>query len=175
MAGAASSIAVGSPAWYAWLEDATSFAFTSAEGGFTARKERRGASGWYWKAYRKRNGTLHRAYLGKSTDLTLDRLCTIATTLATAVAPLKDLSRSVRLLQLDGPDALGFPAAAHPEAQPAHSPPATAPLLGTKLFIPALRPQLVPRPRLLDRLQQGMLRQADAGRRTSRLRQDHAC
>jgi LuxR family transcriptional regulator, maltose regulon positive regulatory protein len=82
LAGAASSIAVGCPAWYAWLEDATTFAFRSAEGGFTARKERRGQTGWYWKAYRKRDGTLHRAYLGKSADLTLDRLSAIASELA---------------------------------------------------------------------------------------------
>jgi class 3 adenylate cyclase len=81
-AGAARTIAVGSPAWYAWLEDATSFAFTSAAGSFTARKERRGSAGWYWIAYRKRAGILHRAYLGKSTDLTIDRLTAIATDLA---------------------------------------------------------------------------------------------
>src|SRR6266508_6874705 len=72
--GSASDIAVVSPAWYAWLEGATTFAFTSAQGGFTARKERRGQSGWYWKAYRKRDGMLFRAYLGKAADLTLDQL-----------------------------------------------------------------------------------------------------
>lgn len=82
LAGAASRIAVGSPAWYAWLEDATTFAFRSAEGSFIARKERRGRTGWYWKAYRKQDGRLHRAYLGKSADLTLDRLTTIADDLA---------------------------------------------------------------------------------------------
>src|SRR6476659_7104534 len=82
VAGAASSIAVGSPAWYAWLEDATTFAFTSAQGSFTARKERRGRIGWYWKAYRKRDGTLYRAYLGKSADLTPERLTAIASDLA---------------------------------------------------------------------------------------------
>jgi hypothetical protein len=81
-AGAAGSIAVGSPAWYAWLEGATSFAFRSAAGSFTARKERRGSAGWYWKAYRKRAGTLHRAYLGKSADLTIERLTAIAADLA---------------------------------------------------------------------------------------------
>jgi LuxR family maltose regulon positive regulatory protein len=80
--GAASNIAVGSPAWFAWLEGATTFAFRSAEGGFTARKERRGQTGWYWKAYRKRDGTLHRAYLGKSAELSLDRLTAIASQLA---------------------------------------------------------------------------------------------
>ena len=72
--GGASTIPVGSPAWYTWLEDATTFAFRSTQGSFTARKERRGLRGWYWKAYRKSGGTLHRAYLGKSADLTLDRL-----------------------------------------------------------------------------------------------------
>jgi len=35
VAGAASSIAVGSPAWYAGLEDASMFACRSAEGSFT--------------------------------------------------------------------------------------------------------------------------------------------
>ncbi len=62
--------------------DATTFAFRSAEGGFTARKERSGQTGWYWKAYRKHNGMLHRAYLGKSSDLTRDRLTAIAIDLA---------------------------------------------------------------------------------------------
>jgi LuxR family maltose regulon positive regulatory protein len=81
-AGPASNIAVDSPAWYAWLEQATTFAFTSAQGSFTARKERRGRTGWYWKAYRKQAGTLHRAYLGKSADLTLDRLHAVANELA---------------------------------------------------------------------------------------------
>src|SRR6516162_6379147 len=57
---------VGTPAWYAWLNTATTFAFSSDYGSFTARKEpagnKRGAE--YWKAYRTRNGKLHRAYLG---------------------------------------------------------------------------------------------------------------
>jgi len=79
---AASAIAVGTPAWYAWLDGATVFAFTSPHGGFTARKERSGQRGWYWKAYRKRGGTLQRAYLGKAADLSLDRLTAIATELA---------------------------------------------------------------------------------------------
>src|SRR4029453_18736533 len=35
---AARSLTVGSPAWYAWLEDATTFAFSSAEGSFSAQR-----------------------------------------------------------------------------------------------------------------------------------------
>ena len=72
----ARAIAVGTPAWYAWLEGATTFAFVGAAGSFTARKERRRRADGYWKAYRKRAGVVRSAYLGKSADLTLERLQT---------------------------------------------------------------------------------------------------
>ena len=51
---------------------------------FTARKEPAGnrRGGEYWKAYRSHNGKLHRAYLGKSEALTLERLDEIAFALA---------------------------------------------------------------------------------------------
>jgi len=78
------SLAVGTPAWYAWLETVTTFAFSSSYGTFTARKEQAGnrRGGWYWKAYHKRNGKLHRAYLGKSEELTLEHLNAIAAALS---------------------------------------------------------------------------------------------
>src|SRR5829696_4608335 len=76
------SIEVGTPAWFAWLEAATTFAFAEAAGSFTARKERSGRSGAYWKAYRMRGGLLRRAYLGKSSELTLVRLQAAALELA---------------------------------------------------------------------------------------------
>src|SRR6476646_10424043 len=38
---AAEAIAVGTAAWYTWLDDATSFVFRSRNGTFTAYKERR--------------------------------------------------------------------------------------------------------------------------------------
>src|SRR5438105_13346411 len=77
-------VPVGTPAWYAWLRTARTFAFRSAFGTFTARKEQASnkRGGWYWRAYRKREGRLHRAYLGKSEEVTLDRLNTVAVTLA---------------------------------------------------------------------------------------------
>src|SRR6476619_1551745 len=83
----ASPITVDTPAWFAWLERATTFAFTSPSGRFTARKERQARGGGYWKAYRTSHGTLHRVYLGKAQDLTLDRLNHAATMLAAASAP----------------------------------------------------------------------------------------
>jgi len=83
---------VGTPAWYSWLSTARSFAFRSALGTFTARKEpasnKRG--GEYWRAYRKRGGRLHRVYLGKSQELTLNRLNTAAMALVSQHATTGD-------------------------------------------------------------------------------------
>ncbi len=77
-------LTVGTPAWYAWLSTATTFAFRSEVGTFTARREQAGhkRGGWYWRAYRKREGLLHRVYLGTSEELTLDRLRTVAACLS---------------------------------------------------------------------------------------------
>ncbi len=75
-------LTVGTTDWYAWLERASTFAFTGPTGTFTARKEHRQRGGAYWKAYRKRAGKLRRAYLGKSNALTLTRLQMVATALA---------------------------------------------------------------------------------------------
>jgi predicted ATPase/DNA-binding NarL/FixJ family response regulator len=82
--GQAYRLSVGTPAWYAWLSAATIFAFRSEVGSFTARKEQAGhkRGGWYWRAYRKRGGKLRRVYVGTSENLTLDRLRTVAATLA---------------------------------------------------------------------------------------------
>ena len=54
---------VGTPAWYTWLSTARSFAFRSALGSFTARREpasnKRG--GEYWRAYPTATHVAHRA------------------------------------------------------------------------------------------------------------------
>jgi LuxR family transcriptional regulator, maltose regulon positive regulatory protein len=130
----ADAIAVGTPAWYAWLEGQTTFAFASAHGTFTARKERRGRSGWYWKAYRTSNGTQRRVYLGRSAELTLDCLNAAAARLATAT------SRNPRAVS--------------------RAALTTTSLLATKLFVPPTRPNLVARPRLTARLDAGLIGKA---------------
>jgi len=68
------TIPVGSPAWYAWLEQVHSFSFRNDEGTFTAHKARSSnrRGGWYWYAYRRRQGQLLRFYLGASSKLTLE-------------------------------------------------------------------------------------------------------
>ena len=92
---------VGTPAWYAWLSTARSFAFRSVLGTFTARKEpasnRRG--GEYWRAYRRRNGTLNRVYLGKSEELTPDRLHAAAEALAREPPANEDEHEPARTVQ----------------------------------------------------------------------------
>src|SRR6266487_5615307 len=71
---------VGTSAWYAWLQTATLFRVRSPFGTFTMRREQAGhkQGTWYWRAYRKRGGTLHRVYVGKVEEVTLERLDAVA-------------------------------------------------------------------------------------------------
>ena len=129
---------VETTAWYAWLESASSFAFTSQAGTFTARKERAGnqRGGWYWKVYRTRRGKLTSLYLGKSETVTLARLQAVAQALADALvetAPDNDA------------DEARLPAQAAP---PGRRSDALTPLLSTKLHRPLARAHLVHRPQL---------------------------
>src|SRR5437667_830466 len=75
---------VDSSDWYDWLQTASTFTFRNEHGSFTARKERAGnrRGRLYWRAYHTRNGKLHRVYLGKSGELTLERLRDVAAMLA---------------------------------------------------------------------------------------------
>ncbi len=78
-AGGSSSIRVGSDAWFAWLrnEQNKSFSFRNHLETFTARRERL-RNGWYWYAYRRNEGKLRKVYLGKTEELTLERLYAVA-------------------------------------------------------------------------------------------------
>jgi hypothetical protein len=80
----ASGAAVGSQAFYTWLLGATSFYYDGEGGSFTARREKRqrGDAGGYWYAYREIRGKLRSAYLGKSENLTGERLRQVAQKLA---------------------------------------------------------------------------------------------
>src|SRR5439155_2416357 len=73
----ADTIVAGSAEWFAWLEHHCSFRFETDCTAFTARKEQR-PGGWYWYGYRRKQGKLRSAYLGKSEELTLGRLSSIA-------------------------------------------------------------------------------------------------
>jgi LuxR family transcriptional regulator, maltose regulon positive regulatory protein len=87
-AGGSAGLAVGSPAWFAWLtgDASRSFSFRSSAGAYTARKERRQRGGAYWVAYRTAAGRQHKVYLGKAEHLTPERLALVAAALARRVA-----------------------------------------------------------------------------------------
>jgi predicted ATPase/DNA-binding CsgD family transcriptional regulator len=63
-----------SPAWFGWLEQVTSFAFRGQRGHYTARKERRARGEAYWYAYVATGKKRSKAYLGRSSEVTLARL-----------------------------------------------------------------------------------------------------
>src|SRR3954454_6830524 len=130
-------ISVDSPQWFNWLEQHSAFSFEHARGSFTARKERR-AGGFYWYAYRRQQHKLRTAYLGTSHALTLTRLNTVAQTLTSVV----DIQSSRRQERGVAP----------------HESSGTTLLLHSKLTLPRLRAELVPRPRLMRQLNEGVQR-----------------
>ena len=71
--------------WREWLGSKTAFYFQSPRGTFTARRELRSGS-WYWYAYRKHQGKLFKRYLGKSDELTAGRLAEVAELLDSRVS-----------------------------------------------------------------------------------------
>lgn len=73
-------ILLDSPEWKEWVISHRQFQFNGTSGHFSARRESRHGSD-YWYAYRRRDGTLHKAYLGKAGDLTLGRLEEVAANL----------------------------------------------------------------------------------------------
>ncbi len=77
-----SHILVGSDTWYTWLTDEQnrSFSFRTPLDTITVRRERQ-RNGWYWYAYCKRQGKLRKAYLGRTEELTLERLNAVTATL----------------------------------------------------------------------------------------------
>src|SRR5215472_3547659 len=98
-----SPVNVGSDAWYTWLvsEPARSFTFRSHLGTFTARREQK-RNGWYWYIYRKQHGKLHKAYLGRAKELSLERLNAVTATLVsqfdTGVSEAPPVGKSSQLL-----------------------------------------------------------------------------
>jgi LuxR family maltose regulon positive regulatory protein len=139
------TLPVGTPSWFAWLQTANSFTFKHDAGSFTARKTRasNGRGSWYWYAYRRRHGRLFNLYLGASERVTLPRLLEAARALT---------------LRVDGtPTEQSLPSLLSPSLSDGvvvdHSS-----LLTTKLCLPRLPVQHVPRPRLLTLLEQGVQR-----------------
>ncbi|MEP6774633.1 MAG: LuxR C-terminal-related transcriptional regulator [Chloroflexota bacterium] len=105
-------ISLDSTAWYTWLEQHSTFLFRLPFVHFTARKEKR-AGGWYWYAYRRSQGKLRTAYLGKTGELTFDRLNAVAAALdpvagSHEAAPAPSTRKSARPL-ISAPPPLPVP------------------------------------------------------------------
>jgi predicted ATPase/DNA-binding NarL/FixJ family response regulator len=94
----ARGVPLDSAAWVTWLCDPahTTFAYRGRLGSFTARREERGARA-YWYAYSKRDGALHKVYLGKAEQLNRARLAAAAATLRRAEAPAIEPPASVHI------------------------------------------------------------------------------
>jgi LuxR family maltose regulon positive regulatory protein len=63
-----------SPAWFAWLDGHTSFHFTSKQGHFSARQEKKQRGAGYWYAYRRAYHHRYKRYLGTTETLTVAKL-----------------------------------------------------------------------------------------------------
>ncbi len=165
------NIVPDSPAWFAWLDQISSFAFSGKSGHFTARKEARQRGDRYWSAYLATGEHLTKKYLGKSATLTLARLEQVAGVLEAeqsasrragqetppllppANAAQMPPSETLASVSTDGEvEVTQRPLSAQRDT-PLH------PLLATKLHVPRPRTRLVSRAHLVERLQQGMARQ----------------
>lgn len=75
------AVSLESPAWFDWLASHSTFYLESNIGTFTARREvRDGATFWY--AFRRYHKKLYKVYLGRSADLSYERLLVVARQLA---------------------------------------------------------------------------------------------
>ena len=144
------SIIPGSPEWFAWLEQVSSFAFVGKSNHYTARKEVKQRGGRYWYAYLTTGAHLTKKYLGKTADLSLARLEHIAGILHAQNAAQTPPPASLQTAGTEGEVETAQPPIPTQHRTPLH------PLLATKLHVPRPRPHLVPRAHLIERLQQGV-------------------
>ncbi|HEU5200737.1 MAG TPA: LuxR C-terminal-related transcriptional regulator [Ktedonobacterales bacterium] len=114
-----------------WLEERHTFAFHGRNGQINLLKEKRKRGGeGYWYAYRRHKGQMEKCYVGRSAQVSIERLEEIALALTTR-AP--------------GDSATSPPGAVSFE-----------PLLMPKLQLPRLQKSLLPREQLLDLLDTGL-------------------
>jgi len=139
------NIPVGSSPWFAWLSEHNAFKYESEVGHFTAKCEMR-TGGAYWYAYRRRNGKLTKAYLGKPEELTPERLQQVNARLAGSKMPSEptDTFEAVDLITALNHLSNNTPHIDEWQHQPF--------LSLTKIKPPALPQNLVARPRLTNRI-----------------------
>src|SRR6266581_8070713 len=166
----ARALVLDSPAWSLRVSQLASFAFHGHNGSYTARQEHRRRGGQYWYAYARVAGKLTKRYLGRGPELTLTRLEQVAQALwlespaAVAAVPQEEARASSRARPASPPPVGGKPEhqsgaggrTAGGPALLAGLPPEALP--ASTLQGPRLPLHLLPRPRLLQHLQQGLER-----------------
>jgi LuxR family maltose regulon positive regulatory protein len=141
-------------AWLAWLDTHSGFAFAGRAGRINLLKEARKGGAGYWYAYRRHERRTLKHYLGRSAELTIERLDAAAAALASAPQSISAPSGDAVVPQL-------HLQASHPPANQERAPRqllAVPPLLAPKLQLPRLPAGLVPRARLLAQLDAGLER-----------------
>jgi hypothetical protein len=138
-------IDVGTPAWYDWLEHHTAFTFVARVGSITVRKSGTDPGDHDWKASRTSMGNVSRVSLGPSRALTLLRLRAAAQKLAGERAHVRSTLSPARLATSTH---------AVPTSAATVSPPSS--LIQTKLYRPLSSSDIIPRTRLIERLNTGL-------------------
>ncbi len=144
----ANPIAVGTPAWYDWLDHHTSFLFVDRGGGFTAYKSSADPGDLGWNASRTRLGKRYSVSLGSSSTLTLSRLQAAARTLAAEYAAAEPAEI--------GMSQAGTSASLPPVPRTAANAGSPSSLMRTKLYRPRMNSDVIPRVRLIERLNTGL-------------------
>ena len=128
-------IPLESSGWLDWLAQNKKFVFKCHAGHFTARRESRHGCD-YWYGYRRRDGKLRKTYLGKSAEITVNRMEEAAANLA-GYSLLKKISSTTNL-----------------EVGKAnqHLLSSTSLAIQAKISPPTLPPMLVTRPRLTNQI-----------------------
>ncbi len=131
-------IQLDSPCWRDWLNSNTSFIFEGSVGRFSAQREKRRGTD-YWYGYRRRCGKLFKVYLGKSDELNQERLEQANAQLAGEVLLTSCTDSATGELPSESRSAL--------DTSPS---PMTFPL--AKLKPPTLPEKIIARPRLTQRI-----------------------
>lgn len=129
--------------WLAWISQVSSFAFHGRHGSYTACKERRQRGDGYWYAYARIKGKITKRYLGRETNLSIPHLEQVAQVLGLDKAEEKHARNKASI---------------ESQTSLTSSSVQSYPLLATKFHMPRPRPRLVHRPRLINRLEQGLHR-----------------
>jgi LuxR family maltose regulon positive regulatory protein len=132
--------------WRSWLTACSSFSFQGQSGRLTLRKEaRQRGEDHYWYAYRRQGTRLVKRYVGRTADVTLERLEAVARAFTAPDSARRSRVPRTRIVPAEQGTTFQEPSL----PSPGHN---LGPLLVPKLSLPQPRPSFVSRERLLAHL-----------------------